>query len=477
MTPLLPPRTPNKARPPHHILLAFTLLAATLPAKSITRAGDWPRFLGPNGNGISAETGLIKEIPTRGLPIPWNIPVGTGYSAPSILGNRLVLHHREKDLEIIECFNKHTGKSLWRQTHPTQYQDPYGYNNGPRAAPILTPDRCYTFGVEGTLTCLELTTGKPVWQRETASEFQVPPAFFGVGSSPLLDGNRLHVMVGGQPNSGMVAFNATTGSTLWENVGQLSWTGLPMLGWPGDRTVTWRLTEKQASYSSPLLATIHGTPHLLCLMRQGLVSLDPETGTPRFSRWFRASVNESVNAVTPIVQDDLIFITAAYYHVGSVLLRVRPDNKTFDEVWKSTALEAHWSTPILHNGFLYAFTGRNEPDARLRCVELKSGRIAWDRDESWPPHSSRQPPVFGRGSLLLADGKLFALGEGGLLAILNPEPGGPRENGRWQVPDLHYPCWAAPVLSDGRLYLRCEDRLICLDARSTKQPDQPPPAP
>jgi hypothetical protein len=158
----------------------------------------------------------------------------------------------------------------------------------------------------------------------------------------------------------------------------------------------------------------------------------------------------------------LVLISAAYYKVGSVLLRVRPDGKGVDEVWRSTALEMHWSTPIYNNGYLYGFSGRNEPDARFRCVEFKTGKVMWERDERWAPHSTPTPDVYGRGSAILADGKLVALGEGGLLGLFKPDPANAVEICRFQVPGLQYPCWAAPVLSNGRLYLRSEDRLVCV---------------
>jgi len=161
--------------------------------------------------------------------------------------------------------------------------------------------------------------------------------------------------------------------------------------------------------------------------------------------------------------DDLIFISAAYYKVGSVLLRVKPDGKSVEEVWRSTVLETHWNTPIYAQGYLYAFSGRNEPDAHFRCVEFKTGKLMWDRDESWAPHSTPQPKVFGRGSAIMADGKLIVLGEGGLLGLFKPNAIEPQEICRWQVPELHYPCWASPVLSHRKLYLRSEDRLVCLD--------------
>ena len=459
------------------LLSALAIALAVFPAAG--QAEDWPRFLGPRGDGTSTETGLLDKWPAGGPPLVWDKAVGTGYSAPSVRGNLLVLHHRVKRDEVVEGFDATTGKPIWRHSYPSSYVDPYGYNDGPRCTPLLTEDRCYTFGAEGVLLCLELKTGKLVWQRDTNKDFDVSPAFFGVGSTPILEGNLLIAMVGGQPNCGMVAFDAATGKTIWESVGQKNWQGQPMIGWPGDRTVNWRKWDKQASYSSPVAATIHGQRHLFCVMRQGLVSLDPKTGAVNFSRWFQSTANDSVNAMNPVVVDDLVFLSAAYYRVGSFLLRVKPDGKSYDEVWRSPrdlreidpatgqlsapVLEIHWMTPIYHAGFLYAFSGRNEPDARLRCVELKAGKLAWDRDESWPPHSTPQPPVFGRGSFIMADGKLIALGEGGLLGLFKVNPRKLEELSRWQVPQLSYPCWAGPVLSGKRLYLRNENRLVCLN--------------
>jgi outer membrane protein assembly factor BamB len=453
------------------LALAYGL---TLPCP----AADWPRFLGPRGDNTSEETGLLNAFPASGPKIAWSKQIGTGYSAPSVRGGMLVLHHRLGNEEIIESFDTATGKAGWRHTNPCTYRDPYGYNNGPRCTPLLTEDRCYTFGVQGVLTCLDLKTGKPVWERDTAKDFEVPEAFFGVGSTPALEDGKLIVMVGGQPNSGVVAFDAATGQTLWQSVGKANWDGVKMLGWPGDRTYRWTTFEKSASYSSFTAATIHGQRHLLTATRQGLVSLNPTNGTVNFSRWFQSTGSDSVNGITPVVVDDLVFYSAAYYRVGSFLLRVKPDGKSFEEVWcqpkfhreldasgapVEPVLGLHWNTPVLHDGHLYAFDGRNEPDAFFKCVELKTAKVKWSRDERWSPHSSPQPPVFGRGSAIMADGKLIALGEGGLLGLFRVNPEKPQELARWQVPDLRYPCWAAPVLSAKKVYLRSEDRLVCVE--------------
>ena len=446
----------------HRVGVICALLTGSLIAASAGRAEDWPRFLGPRGDNSSPEIGLLDAWSTNGPRVVWEKSIGTGYSAPSVRDGKLVLHHRVGDEEVVEAFDALSGRSLWRHVYPCHFVDPYGYNNGPRCTPLLTSNRCFTFGAEGWLMSLDLANGKLIWQRDTAKDWQVPEAFFGVGSTPLLEGDRLIAMVGGMPDAGVVALDAATGKTLWENVGERTWAGKSKTGWRGEPPVRWDSEDKQASYASPVAAVIHEQRHILCLMRQGLVSLNPTNGEVNFAFWFRATVAESVNAMTPVVSGDLIFLSGAYYRIGSVLLRVAPDGQSVEPVWRSTALEVHWSTPILRDGFLYAFSGRNEPDASFRCVELLTGAVKWERDESWR-RTSRQPPVFGRGSTILADGRIIALGEGGLLGLFRPNPVKIEELARWQVPSLHHPCWAAPVLANGGLFLRSEDRLMCLD--------------
>ena len=454
----------------------------TLPCRLFARpdaTNDWPRFLGLRGDNTSAETGLVDKWSTNGLPVVWEKEIGSGYSAPSIAGRKLVLHHRVHDEELVDCFDAATGESIWRYKSPSTFADPYGYNNGPRCTPTLASNRCYTFGAGGRLSCLDLETGKMIWQRETAKEWTVPEPFFGVGSTPLLEGDRLIVMVGGQPNSAVVALDPATGSTVWESGGKSTWQGAATIGWRGEAPYRWTGEEKMASYSSPVGATIHGRRTILCLTRQGLIGLNPTNGAIYFSRWFQSQVNDSVNAMCPVVKDDLVLISAAYYHIGSVLLRVQPDGRSVEEVWRSPkpgterdfeggrptapVLEIHWNTPVLHDGYLYAFSGRNEPDATFRCVEFRTGKLMWTREERWRSHSSSQPAVCGRGSAIMADGRLIVLGEGGRLGLFAVNAQSPEEICAWQVPQLHYPCWTAPVLSKKRLYLRSEDRLLCLD--------------
>ncbi|WP_350188904.1 PQQ-binding-like beta-propeller repeat protein [Gimesia sp.] len=448
------------------------------------KTGDWPYFLGPEETGISAETGLIDDFPRQGPPLLWEKKIGTGYSAPSVLGNRLVIHHRPDDdgpgKEVIECVDADSGEPLWKYEYPSDFRDPYGYNNGPRCSPLLTSKYCYTFGAQGKLYCLTLDKGKEVWHRDCLKDFDVPPGFFGVGATPILEGDKLIVMVGGKPNSGMVAFDPETGKTLWQNVGKDVWDGTST-GWERLPVYKWRGNEKLSSYSSPIAATIHGKRHLLCLMRQGLVSLNPDDGSVNFKYWFRSLLRDSVNAARPVVVDDKIFLSAAY-QVGSALLEVNPNGKSYKELWRDpTNMMTHWSTSIFHDGYFYGFSGRHERGATMRCVKLSDGKVMWETDGTSPVADKVKPnqitgkfqwidtgkpapwPFYGRGSAILADNKFIVLGERGTLAIVKVDPEKFSEVCRTSFPQITYPAWAAPVLAHKKLYLRSESHLICLD--------------
>ncbi|MEZ6055619.1 MAG: PQQ-binding-like beta-propeller repeat protein [Planctomycetaceae bacterium] len=465
-----------------YALFGFPQAPGVLGAEPVQE--DWPQFLGPYHNGKSKETGLLKEWPAGGPPLVWQMNIGTGYSAPSVLGDRLVLHHRQGDDEVVDCLHPATGAALWTYKYGSQFTDPYGYNNGPRCSPLLHKNHCYTLGAEGKLLCLNLETGAVVWQRDLQTDFNIPAGFFGVGASPILEGDKLIVLVGGQPNSGVVAFDPQTGKTLWQAVGKQTWEGVKD---DTGEAYEWTGTEMVVSYASPIVATIHGQRHLLCLMRQGLVSLDPETGKERFKYWFKARVHESVNAACPVVVDDTIMISAAY-RVGSALLKVSPEGNSVTEVWRDARnLLTHWSTAIEVDGHFYGFSGRHEQEGELRCIKRATGEVVWSTDGWGKPTDGltvRQStgeivdratdkvipfPYYGRGSAILVEGRFIVLSERGTLALVEATHTGWKEISRCTAPRMKNPCWAAPVLSHGRLYLRCEEALVCLNLRPTQQ--------
>lgn len=475
-----PPLHPN----PHSAL--FTLIGCGTFLLSIASASqvcgeDWPWFLGPKHTGESTETGLNLDWTKEAPRTLWKQEVGTGYSAPSVLGDRIVLHHRVGNEEVISCRKTEDGSEVWKFAYESTFEDPYGYNNGPRCSPVLTSERCYTLGAEGMLLCTAMKDGETLWQVDLRKDFKLPEWFFGVGCSPVLDGDRLIVLVGGQPNSGVVAFNAADGKVLWQAVGEKTWSGVTT---SEGKPYEWTGDEMVVSYSSPIIAEIHGQKHLLCLMRQGLVSLNPETGDENFKYWFRARVHESVNAARPIVVDDQIFITAAY-DVGSALLQVNKDGKGFEEVWRDRRnMLAHWSTPIHVDGCIYGFSGRHENEGELRCIEISDGKMAWssvgydgpltglarDRTTGKIVESATGKvipyPFFGRGSLIRVGDKFIVLGERGTLSVVDVNKEKFVERGRYSLDEINYPAWAAPVISNGRMYLRSEGWLVCVDLKA-----------
>ena len=447
---------------------------------SSANGSDWPIFLGPQGTGVSDEIGLLDEWPAAGPAVLWERRIGKGYSSPSVRGDKLVFHHRQRNNDVIECVRADNGSPIWKHEYDTDFSDPYGYSNGPRCSPLLTENRCYTFGAQGRLVCLDLKSGEVVWQRDTAKEWKVPDHFFGAGCTPILEGGLLIVLVGGQPNSGVVAMDPESGKTKWESVGKTTWDGVKTDG-PGNAAHKWSDDEMLVSYSSPIAATIHGQRHLLCLVRQGLVSLDPTTGRVRFKYWFRSRINDSVNAARPVVVGDLVLLSAAY-ETGAALLKLRPDGEGFEEVWRNKrGMSTHWSTPIHRDGCAFGFSGRHENEATLQCIDLPTGDLVWQTNgyEGKVDELEQDPltgqiknsktgavipwPFYGRGSKTSADGKYFVLGERGTLALTKLSREGWKEISRTSFEKLKYPMWASPVLSHGRLYLRSEDWLMCLD--------------
>jgi outer membrane protein assembly factor BamB len=400
------------------ILLAGSLVAV--------RAEDWPQFLGLMRNGASSEPGLKLQWPPEGPSRLWEKKVGEGFSGPVVADERLILFHRVGDEEVVECLDAASGKERWRFAYLTQYEDALGKGNGPRATPTIAGKHVITIGAEGTLHCLDLESGKKRWSRSILKDYAVPPSYFGVGSSPLVEGDRVLVNVGAK-NAGIVAFALDDGREVWKS------------------------TSDGASYASPVACTIDGTRHALFFTREGVVLLDPAKGSERFRLRWRARYDTSVNAATPLVIGDQAFISASY-ETGALVLKLKKDGA--DVVWKNEELMSnHYNTCVHHEGHLYGFDGRQEAGAAFRCVNLKEQKIAWTR------------PRFGCGAMVLAQDHLIVLTEKGDLVLVEATPMAYREKARVHLFDA-LPCRAQPALANGRLYLRDQAKLVCLGLKA-----------
>jgi len=282
-------------------------------------------------------------------------------------------------------------------------------------------------GAEGAVHCIDFHTGKEVWALDCKKEFSAPKGFFGMACSPLVEGEIVLLNVGGGAEAGIVALDKTTGKVRWEK------------------------TKHEAGYSSPVAATIDGRRYALSFNRDGLTALNPADGSIYFEFPWRARMSASVNAAAPLVQGDLVFLTASY-GTGAALLRIKQNG--FEKVWTSEeALTCHYATPILHEGFLYGVDGRTdpgmEPRPSLRCVDLTTGKVRWSEEN------------FEAATLLLAGTELLILTEQGELVRAAADPKQFKVHARAQI--LPLGVRAYPALADGLFYARSKDSLVCLD--------------
>lgn len=436
-------RTPAAAKPD-----------AAVPADLRTRkdGSDWPRFLGPTGDSVSSEKGILTPWPKQGPPLVWQRELGEGYGMPAVSRGRLFVFDRVGNRARLRCMKSESGEDLWKFDYPSLYRDLYGYNGGPRCAPVVDGNRVYIYGAEGMLHCLSAENGKLLWKVDTLDKFNVLQNFFGVGSTPVIEGDLLIAQVGGSPKdgvrsiyqrpkgdgSGIVAFDKYTGK------------------------VRYRISDELASYAGPTLATVDGRRWCFVLARGGLIGFEPKTGKIDFHYPWRARNLESVNASNPVVVGKRVFISETY-GPGSALLDFKPG--VCKAVWtdadkgiRDKSMQCHWNTPIHVDGYLYGCSGRHLTNAELRCIRLDTGKVQWrERDLT-------------RCSLLLVDKHFICLSEDGMLRLLKVNPAKYEEVSSVALkrPDAveskpKDPYWAAPILAHGLLYVRGAHRLVCLE--------------
>jgi outer membrane protein assembly factor BamB len=466
----------------------LTFHAVPSPLADNATCSDWPAFLGPSNDASSPEQPLQKTFPEGGPRLLWRVNTGEGYTSPAIVGDRLLLFHALDGRETIECLHPETGRRYWSFDYPIQYQDRYGFGNGPRGSPTVADGVVVTLGVTSMLHGLDLATGKLLWSRDLRAEYHVPQDFFGHGSSPLIANGRVFVQVGGktEPFDGfedrrerarklatrgvsVAAFDLKTGAVLWQAE-----------------------DEWGASYASPVLTELHGKTKLLVFAggesdppTGGLLCLDPASGKVHHRFPWRADDYISATASNPVVipGKNRVFLTTCYPKgrpLGGVMVEFDASFQA-REIWRSTKIGVHWMTPIHHEGHLYAIDGERENNSRFVCVDAETGTEVWSRtleweDNAFAPSARRSRPMrlsALRSSLLRCGDDFLCLGEVGSLHWLKLSPAGLEEHARAQLfYALH--TWSLPAISRGLLYVRQQapsldggsgPALLCYDLR------------
>jgi len=393
---------------------------------SPVRADDWPQILGPSRNGVAENEKIADSFPGTGPKMIWEFKVGSGFAGPSVRDGVAYFFHRIDDEEILEARNAKTGDRKWKVGFPSDFSASFSSDNGPRCVPLATKSRIYVFGAGGGLYCVDAKTGNKIWERQTYKEFKAQDGFFGAGSTPLLEKNLLIVNVGSRDGAGIVAFDSQTGKTKWKS------------------------TDNQASYSSPVAATVDGTRHVVVVTRYNTVSLDPKDGAVRFSFPF-GKRGPTVNGANPVILGDKLFLTASY-GIGSLYRRIT--DTSAEEIWTDVdGIASQYSTFAPSNGMLFGLDGRqdNGPGtSALVCLDPKTQKEKWRKTG------------FDYGSVILADGKLIILTNTGKLILVKASPDSYQELGRATVLSSTSSGYRLPALSNGRLYIRDDSTLKCI---------------
>ena len=361
--------------------------------------------------------------PAAGPKLVWQRSVGSGYAGVAVAGGRVVLFHRVGDEAIAEALdaahaanrsgNKRFRPATGRRSPPT---------TGRCACRWYTMAECICSQPKGTCYCLRLDSGEKVWSRQADRQFKAPLGYFGAGSTPIVEKDMLLVNVGA-PGAGMVAFRLADGE------------------------IAWQATDEAASYSSPTAATIGGARHAIFVTRLNVVSVEPATGKVQFQFPFGMR-GPTVNAATPLVLGDELFVTANY-GVGARLVNVAGEKPKM--VWiDDDVMSSQYTTLIELAGTLYGIHGRQDLGvAKLRAVDPQTKKIYWTEDD------------FGTGNLILADGKLLIMKTDGKLILAEPSTKEYRELASAKIFDgVVQPL---PALADGKLYVRDTKTLKCLD--------------
>ncbi len=415
------------------ISMALAAMTVSLPAERAAAQadakGEWPQFLGPTRNGLSAETGLLDRWPTDGPKEIWRVPGGVGMSGLAISRGRVLTLVQREGKQWLVALEAKTGESVWETPLAPEYRNPMG--NGPRGTPAIAGELVFVFTGEGILSAHAFADGKQLWSHNVVKELSGKEAEYGMACSPLVVGEQVIVTAGASKGT-LVAFDTKSGKQLWT------------------------AGSDPAGYSSPALLNVGGRSQIVAFTGSSALGVDPAKGSVLWRYPFKT--NYECNIATPLEIKGQVFLSAGENH-GSVLLALKPQDEKFtlSEVWDSfgpkSVLRNEWQTSMLLDGHLYGMdnVGGAGPVTHLTCIDAVTGERKW------------QEARFGKGNLIAADGKLFITTMKGELVLARATPDRYNELGRATVLESTR---QAPALSNGRLFLRDDKEIVCLDVRN-----------
>lgn len=439
--------------------LSWLSLGLALFVHSSVSADDWPQWLGPQRDGVWREDGIVDRLPASGPKVRWRTPIGSGYSGPAVVGNRVFVTDRKinegadpqspfqrgsvPSLERVLCLDDATGKIVWQHDYPCVYT--VSYPAGPRCTPIVDGERVITLGAEGHLHCLTTDKGDVVWSRELKKDYgiRLTPTW-GFASHPLIDGNKLITFVGGE-GSAVVAFEKATGKELWR---ALSATG-----------------PHGPGYGPPMIYEIGGVRQLIAWLPDAVNALDPETGKLLWSHPFGSK--EGLTAPTPRKAGDTLFVTSFYD--GPCMLKLDANKPGVAELWRgkgknerqTDGLHSIMPTPFVIDGHIYGVCSYGQ----LRCLKAATGERLWEDLTATAANKARNAR-WANAFLVQQRDRFFIANEQGELLISKLSPKGYEELSRAALlkptgnAGGRNVVWSHPAFAHRSVYARNDEEIV-----------------
>ena len=384
-------------------------------------AADWPRWHGPDANNISPETGINKDWNSRPPQTLWQVQLhDNGYAGPSAADGKVFIIDHDGAEDVVRAISLADGSDVWQYRYQDLSKHNYGYS---RSTPVYDSGRLYTISFLGKVHCLDAATGRKIWMRDMHSEFGGKIVSWGYSMSALVDGDRVIVCPGGS-GAAVAALSTADGRTIWKGGG-----------------------SDPPGYATPVKATILGIEQYVVFTGKSLIGVAADNG--RLLWRFPWETSYDVNAATPIVSGDAIFITSGYNH-GCGIIQIETDGPV--GMWSNKEVVAHFSSPVYYNRYIFA----NSDPGNLVCLDPRTGQSAWKQGG------------FGKGGLVAVDGTIIAMnGRNGDVVMVEAIPDRYHELGRIkpfgnQITNQN---WTAPIIADGRLIVRNKKLMVCLDIR------------
>lgn len=421
----------------------FFLLLLLLGSQTV-QALDWPQWFGPSRDGVWREEGLLEKFPAGGPPVRWRTPIGSGYSGPAVAAGQVYTMDRfsptnGSDMERVLCLDEADGKRLWTQEYPCRFN--LSYPAGPRTTPAIDGGKVYTLGAMGLLACWDVPTGNRIWSHDLPGEFNGKVPTWGFAGQPLVDGNKLICLAGGE-NACVIAFNKDTGAEIWR-----------------------ALSAPEPGYSAPVIFEVGGCRQLIVWHPRALNSLDPETGKVYWSQPYTAKAGMTL--ATPRRLGNLLLVSSFYN--GSMLMRLASDEPKAQLVWKGASdsemktdgLHCVIGTPVLEEGYLYGVCSYGQ----LRCLKLDTGERVW---ETFAPVTGKSTR-WGTSFMVKNGGRYFFWNELGDLIIAKLSPSGYEEISRAHLLEPtnrdagRMVVWSHPAFANQSMFARNDKELIRVD--------------